>query len=491
MRLFCALYTARGARQGAPRYDGPIPMNAEPKREPSLEKDVELSFEAPARVLEESVEAVARGEHALISKKPFKLAEEYWSTLGPGLVTGLADNDPSGITTYSQAGARFGLQLIWMPLFTYPFLSVVQEMCARIGVVTGRGLAANIRAHAPRRALYLVTALLFAANAFNVGADLGAMSTAARLILPSVGVPVFVIIFALISLALQIFTTYARYARYLKYMGLALLSYVVVAFSVHLDWGAVLSHTLVPHMTFTKDHIFLLAAVLGTTISPYLFFWQTSLEVEEEILRGDKTLTARRHDVSPKLLGRMRVDVWSGMLFSNLVAFFIFAACAGTLFSTAGGAGIQTAADAAAALGQTFGSSATWLFAIGVIGAGLLSVPVLAGSAAYAISESFGWKYGLYRKLKQAYAFYGVIITAMAIGIVANLMHLDPIKALISVAVANGVIAPFIIYFILRISSDKKIMGEHANGPLIKAAGWTTLVLMAFSGIGAILTLFL
>ena len=453
-----------------------------------LGKDVERSFETPARVLEESIELAVKGEHLLVSKKPFKLAEEYWANLGPGLTTGASDDDPSGIATYSQAGAQYGFQLIWLALFTYPFMATVQEMCARIGVVSGKGLAANIRQHFPRSALYAATALLFVANTLNIAADLGAMAASTRLLVPGLGIELLVVFFALISLLLQIFTTYARYAKFLKYLALALLSYVVVAFSVGLDWGEVLRHLVIPSLTFSKNQIFLVAAVLGTTISPYLFFWQTSQEVEEGILHGQTSIAARKHEASPLSVRRMRIDVWSGMFISNLIAFFIFAACAGTLYAV-GDTHIATAAQAAQAL-RPFGEFAYLLFTVGVVGTGLLAIPVLAGSTAYAFAESMGWKYGLYRKLKQAYAFYGVIIVSMVIGIIANFMQLDPIRGLIWAAVANGVISPVILYFVVKISGDKRVMGGYANGPLTRAVGWASVALMALSGLAAIIAIF-
>lgn len=439
-------------------------------------------------IVEETIVYVEQEERVIANKHPFKLAEEYWDTLGPGLTTGAADDDPSGIATYSQTGATYGLQLIWLAFFTYPFMAVVQEMCARIGIVTGQGLAANIRRAYAARTLYIVTGLLFFANVLNIAADLGAMSAATRLLFPQVGFEVLVILFALVSLVLQIFTTYARYAKYLKYLALALLSYVVVAFSVGLDWGAVFSHTLFPSLTFSKDQIFLICGILGTTISPYLFFWQTSQEVEEQILRGEVTIEERRAQVTPEAVRRMRTDVWSGMFFSNLITFFIIAACAGTLFAH-GVTNIATADQAAYAL-RPFGEFAFLLFAIGIVGTGLLAVPVLAGSAAYALSESFGWKYGLYQKWNQARAFYGVIIVAMVIGIIANFFHLDPIKGLIYSAVANGVIAPIILYFVVRLSSDRELMGEYMNRSWSAFIGWATILIMGVSGIAAILSLF-
>lgn len=444
-----------------------------------------LEIEAK-ELVEESISFVEKEEKSIANKHPLKLAEKYWDTLGPGLTTGAADDDPSGIATYSQAGAKYGLQLIWLSLYTYPFMATVQEMCARIGLVSGQGLAANIRRKYRARTLYVVTGLLFFANVFNIAADLGAMSAATRLLLPGIGFEVLVIFFALLCLVLQIFTTYARYAKYLKYLALALLSYAAVAFSVGLDWGDVLRHTLIPSFTFSQEQLFLICAVLGTTISPYLFFWQTSQEVEEQILKGEVTLEERREQVSKESVKRMRTDVWSGMFFSNLIMFFIFAACAGTLFSN-GVTTIVTADQAALAL-RPFGEVAFLLFAIGIVGTGLLAVPVLAGSAAYAISESFGWNSGLYRKFDQAYAFYGVIIIAMCLGIVANFFNLDPIRGLIYAAVANGIIAPVILFFVVRLSSDKSLMGEYVNRPLATFMGWTTIVVMAVSGVAALLS---
>ncbi len=457
--------------------------------EKKTERELEEAFEIPAKILEEGVVFMEREEEIVIARLPFRRAKEYWKTLGPGLTTGAADDDPSGIATYSQAGAKYGPQLIWLALFTYPFMATVQEMCARIGIVSGQGLAANIRKHFSPGALYVATGLLFFANTLNIAADLGAMAAASRLLLPNIGFGVLVIVFALVSLMLQIFTSYAQYAKYLKYLTFVLLSYVVVAFSVNLDWSDVLRHTFIPSLTFSKEQIFLICAVLGTTISPYLFFWQTSQEVEEDILRGETTVAARRSQVSPEALKSMRIDVWSGMAFSNLISFFIFAACAGTLYVN-GITDIATADQAASAL-KPFGEFAFFLFALGIVGTGLLAVPVFAGSTAYALSESFGWKNGLYRKLKHAHAFYGVIIISMVLGIAANFIHLDPIKALIYAAVANGIIAPIILYFVVRLSSDKHVMGEHVNHPLASGMGWITIGVMTVSGVAAIATLFI
>ena len=455
-----------------------------------FEKGIEGFFKAPSEALEKTMAFWRKEERELISKKPFKLAEKYFSTLGPGLVTGAADDDPSGIATYSQAGAQFGFQLLWLSLFTFPFMAIVQEMCARIGIVTGQGLAANIRKHYPRYVLYGVCALLFLANTLNIAADLGAMAASTRLLLPQINALVLVVAYALVCVLLQIFTTYARYASYLKYLTLALLSYVFTAFAVGLNWSDAAYHTVVPELSFTKDQLFLLCAILGTTISPYLFFWQTSQEVEEKHqhdvnLRAQHQTVERGAAVLKEEIKKMRVDVWSGMFVSNLVMFFIMAACAATLYAH-GITNIATADQAALAI-KPFGGELTYFFfAVGIIGTGLLAIPILAGSSAYAIAEAFGWKRGLYNTLTQAHAFYGVIIISMVVGVLANFLHLDPIKGLIYAAVANGLVAPVVIFFIIRLSCNLK---GHKNHPVITALGWGITGLMAISGIFAIASL--
>jgi NRAMP (natural resistance-associated macrophage protein)-like metal ion transporter len=453
---------------------------------------LEKTAEEPAILLEESVEEATWLEKKFIGKRPFKRAEEYWETLGPGLTTGASDDDPSGIATYSQTGAQYGFQLLWLAAFTFPFMAIVQEMCARIGVVTGQGLAANIRRHYSRPVLYGTTVLLFAANTFNIGADLGAMAQGTRLLDPNLGAPLLIVLFACVSLLLQIFTTYARYAKYLKYLALVLFAYVFSALLSHLDWHAVAFHAFIPSLSFTKNQIYLVCGILGTTISPYLFFWQTSQEVEEENLRNGHNHADRpelHQHPAKKGIRRLRIDVWSGMFFSNAAMFFIIAACAGTLFAH-GITNITTAAEAAAALRPLAGDGAYFLFAIGIIGTGLLAIPVLAGSTSYAISESFGWKHGLYRKLKEAYAFYGVIIISMLCGIILNFVGLDPIKALIYSAVLNGLVAPVVLVLIVRMSSNKQIMEQYVNHPVITWLGWLATGLMALAGVATIVSLF-
>lgn len=416
------------------------------------------------------------------SNSALKRAKNYWRMLGPGLTTGASDDDPSGIATYSQTGALYGFQLLWLSVFTFPLMAIVQEMCARIGLVTGQGLAANIRHHFPRPVLYGCTILLFAANTFNLGADLGAMAKATQLLIPSANFLLLVALFTVLCLVLQIFTTYEKYARYLKYLALILVAYIFATLLVpNLDWGKIFQSIISPSITFSKGQLILICAILGTTISPYLFFWQTSQEVEEEILKGKDTLKLRQEDVHPLEIKRMRIDVWSGMFFSNLIMFFIITACAATLFAS--GATINTAADAANALRPLAGDASYLLFAIGIIGTGLLAVPVLAGSASYAISESFGWKEGLYRKLKEARAFYGVIIVSMLVGFGINIIGLDPIKVLIYSAVANGLVAPVVIVLILLLSSNRQIMGERVNGGWAKFFGWLIIGLMGTAGL--------
>lgn len=448
-------------------------------------KTLEKAFETPARALEKGIEFVEKEEKILLSKKPFKLAEEYWNTLGPGLVSGAADDDPSGIATYSQAGARYGMGFLWLSWFTFPLIATIQEMCARIGIVTGHGLAANVRRHYPKWVLYILTSLLFIANTFNIGADLGAMAQGVKLLAPEVSFSLLVVSFGILCLILQIFTTYARYAKYLKYMAFVLLAYVFSAFASGLNWSEIWNALIMPTVSFTKEGILLVCGILGTTISPYLFFWQTSQEVEEQNLQGKEDENRWHQNVVKSDFKKIKTDVWSGMFFSNAVMFFIIVACAGVLFSN-GITNITTAADAANALRPFAGDFAYILFAIGIVGTGMLAIPVLAGSTSYAISESFGFKHGLYRKLKEAYAFYGVIIVSILIGISLNFIGLNPISALIYSGIANGIVAPFILIFIVRISSNKKIMGEHANSLLYKKIGWLTVLLMTVSGLAAI-----
>jgi NRAMP (natural resistance-associated macrophage protein)-like metal ion transporter len=414
---------------------------------------------------------------------------EYWRTLGPGLVTGAADDDPSGIATYSQAGAGYGLQLIWLSLFTLPMAIVVQEMCARIGLVTGRGLGENMRRAFPKPILYLCMTLLFAANTFNIAADISAMAGGVQLLLPGLNFVAIVIVFALLCLGLQIFLSYPLYSRYLKILALVLLSYVVTGLIIHLNWVDVIKHTVIPTINFSKDQLFLVCAILGTTISPYLFFWQTSQEVEEDIEKG-KTTVKERVGSSDSEIRSMRIDVISGMFVSELVMFFIIAVCASTLFAH-GVTNIQTAADAAAALKPLAGQGAYLLFALGIIGTGLLSIPVLAGASAYALAETFHWHEGLSKKMKQAQGFYWVIIVSMIVAVTIDFLGINPIKALIWSAVGNGIAAPVILFFIMRIAGNKKMMGKRTNSTSTAVVGWLITLLMSVAGVAAIVSLFI
>lgn len=447
-----------------------------------IEKEVGNTLErivgAPADVLDKTVNL----SENIIKNEGVKRAGDYWRNLGPGLTTGASDDDPSGIATYSQTGAAYGFQLLWLAAFTFPFMAIVQEMCARIGIVTGRGLAANIRLHFPRWVLYVCTALLFFVNSLNIGADLGAMAKSTQLLFPNLSFSTLILGFAIFSLGLQIYVSYEKYARFLKYLALILLSYILSAASTHINLKELLSNAIVPKLQFTKDQIYLVCAILGTTISPYLFFWQTSQEVEENILAGRTTVLAREEGPTKKEISKMRADVWSGMLLSNLVMFFIIAACAATLFSH-GITNITSAEQAAAALKPIAGDQAYLLFTLGIIGTGMLAIPVLAGSASYAISESFGWTHGLYRKLKEANAFYGIIIISTFFGVATNFLGIDPIRILILTAVVNGLVAPVILILIVLLSSNKKVMGEKVNHPFISFAGWVITALMVLVGL--------
>lgn len=458
------------------------------------QKDIFLkSAEAPAIVLARTVLATQIARDKVVTSFPnsvvIRKTKDYWHMLGPGLTTGASDDDPSGIATYSQTGAQFGYQFLWLSAWTFPLMAMVQEMCARIGLVTGRGLAHNIRVFFSRRVLYVCTILLFAANTFNIGANLGAMAKAAQLLNPALNFSFLVVGFAVFSLLLQIFTPYVRYAKYLKWLALILLSYILSSILANLNWADIATHAVIPDMSFTKDHILILCAILGTTISPYLFFWQTSQEVEEQILQGKTTVHQRRGFTDPKDVKSMRIDVWSGMFLSNIVMFFIIAACGGILFPN-GITEITSAAQAAEALRPFAGDATYFLFAIGIIGTGLLAIPVLAGSSSYALAESFGWKEGLSRNLQQAYAFYGIIIISMLVGLGINFIGIDPIKALIYAAIGNGLVAPVILLMIVLISSSKKVMGHWRNKPFVTFIGWIVFGLMTLSGIAAIFVLF-
>ncbi|MHB8885314.1 MAG: NRAMP family divalent metal transporter [Methylovirgula sp.] len=403
----------------------------------------------------------------------------FLKALGPGLVTGAADDDPSGIATYSQVGAQFGFELAWIMLFSYPLMAVIQAISARIGCVTGRGIAQNLRRHYPHWILRVVVALLLIANIANLGADLGAMGAALQLL---IGGPtlLYPIVFAGFCVLLEVFLSYARYAAILKWLTLSLFAYVAVVFAVHVPWGEALRDTVLPRMAFDSDHAMALVAILGTTISPYLFFWQASQEVEEKIRNRAKPLYIAPANMDGELK-RIRTDTWVGMGFSNLIAWFIILATAVTLH-THGITQIASAAQAAEALRPIAGDFAFVVFACGIIGTGLLAVPVLAGSAAYAVCESFNWVEGLDRKLRDAQAFYAVIAFATLIGALLNFLHIDPIKALYWSAVLNGLLAAPVMATMLLIVANPRIMGKLVAPRSMLIVGWfATLVMLAAS----------
>jgi len=458
------------------------------------DKKVETDFfervvETPAKVLDETVEITRTVEKAVSDNVPVKKARAYWNLLGPGLTTGASDDDPSGIATFSQTGAAYGFKFLWLAPFTFPLMSVIQEMCARIGLVTGRGLAANIRHFFPRWILIVCTLLLFVANSFNIGADLGAMSEAVRLFRPEWNYFYLTIIIAIAIMLMQVFMTYRKYAAYLKWLALVLLAYIFSTLMIDgLDWRQIGISAISPDFTFGKDEILIVTAILGTTISPYLFFWQTSQEVEAKIEKGQTSIVVRKSAVTPAEISDMRVDVWSGMFLANLVMFFIITACAATL-NAVGITNIGSAAEAAAALRPLAGEYSYFLFAVGIIGTGALGIPVLAGASSYAFAETFGWKQGLRYKLRQAYSFYGVIILSLVIGVLMNLFGLDPIKALIYSAVINGLVAPIILVLIVLLASNSKLMGVHTNGAWSKTIGVVAIALMTIAGLATIWSL--
>ena len=401
--------------------------------------------------------------------------------LGPGLITGAADDDPSGIATYSQAGAQFGVNMLWTMLFLYPLMSTMQMISARIGRVTGHGLAANMRQIFPPWAVTGLVALLLIANTINIGADLAAMGAAAELVLGG-GHHFFTPLFAVMSLGLQIWVPYHRYVRYLKWLTLVLFAYVGVVLTVHIDWGDVALRTVTPQLALTGATATMVVAVFGTTISPYLLFWQASEEVEDDEADPATGPLIDHPAQAPAQLSRIRWDTLIGMGFANLVAFFIILTTAVTLHA-AGMTDIQTSADAAAALRPLAGDFAFALFSLGIIGTGLLAVPILAGSAAYAICESRGWQIGLEHKPREAVGFYTVIGFATLVGVVVDYSPLDPIRALFWSAVLNGVISVPLMVAMMIVVSRKEEMGQFVATPLQRVLGWFATACMAVAAI--------
>lgn len=418
---------------------------------------------------------------------PLAKLKAYLKALGPGLITGASDDDPSGIGTYSQTGAQFGYAQLWTALFTFPLMAGIQEICARIALHTGSGLADILRKHYPRPVLYFCVSVLFIANTINIGADLGAMAASGQLL---VGFPflIWLIAITLISTTLQIFVNYKHYAKLLRYLTLSLFAYVVVVFVSAKEWGQILRSTLIPTIQLNKDYLMNLVAILGTTISPYLFFWQASQEIEEKIDGGKVTPEARQKTTRVELKW-MRTDVISGMLFSNLIMWFIIVTTGSTLFPS-GMTDIDSAPKAAEALKPIAGNFAFLVFAVGIIGTGMLAVPILAGSAAYAIAETFRLREGLYLKLRQAPGFYGIIAFSTLIGFAINLVGINPMKALYYTAALNGIVAPPLLLMIMLISNNQKIMQNKANGLLSNAMGWITTIGMSIAAIALLMSLF-
>ncbi len=410
--------------------------------------------------------------------------KRLWDRLGPGLVTGAADDDPSGIATYSQAGAQFGLKHLWLAPFSLILMGVVQELCARIALVTGRGLAENIRLNYSKTWLYICGGLVVFANTLNIGADLGGMASAVQMFMPNLTFAIPLVLIAGITIYLEVFVSYAVYAKYLKWLALSLLAYVATFCVVHIDLSDLLYSTFVPTFTWDGGTIFIIAAILGTTISPYLFFWQTSQEVEDEISHGDDTVEKRVLG-GPKGIKQMRVDVWAGMTLSNIVMFVIIAVCASTLFK-AGITNITSASEAAEALRPFAGDLAYLLFSFGIISTGFLAIPVLAGSSAYIFAETFKWDEGLYRKPKDAVYFYGVISLSVVFGLLFNFLGINPIKALVYTSVANAIVSPVGLVFILLIAGNKRIMGQYVAGKWAKIIGWGTTILMILVALAVI-----
>ena len=404
--------------------------------------------------------------------------ELFFNDLGPGLITGCADDDPSGISTYSMTGAAFGYGLLWTALLSFPLMVSLQLMCGRLGMVTGRGLAGVIRRRYTRWVLWGACSLLMLANMINIGADLGGMADATAMI-TGVNSLIWTPLYTALMMSFLFWSSYRQIARLFKWITLALLAYVAAAFFVKVDWRQALASTLDPRLAWSREYLAILVGILGTTISPYLFFWQASQEVEEERAQG-KTL-AQRKGATAEELPRLRVDVVTGMFASNLIMYFIILTTAATLH-THGILKIETAKQAAEALRPLAGRGAYLLFTLGLIGTGMLGVPVLAGSCAYAVSEAAAWRGSLERKPRGARKFYSVLGIAMIIGLALDYVGLNALKMLFWAAVVNGLLAPPLILIVLLLTDDRKVMGDHVNSLAERILGWTTFAIMTAAG---------
>ena len=400
--------------------------------------------------------------------------KRFWKLLGPGLITGASDDDPSGIATYSQAGAGFGLSTLWTALIAFPLMASIQQMCARIGLVTEQGLTGTLKKNYPRPVLYLMLLFSFPAIVMNIGADIAGMGAVGNLLFPAIQATYFSVVFTVILLILIIYLPYQRIASILKYLCIVLLVYLIVPFLYHQDWLLILKSTFVPTIHFNKEFMGILVGILGTTISPYLFFWQASMEVEE-MKHKKKHLM-----VNKKIINEMKQDVDFGMSFSGLVMFFIILTT-GTVLYQGGVRQIDTVEQAALALKPLAGNLAYLLFAIGVIGTGLLAIPVLSGSLSYIITETFGWEQGLDKKFHEAKAFYIVIAISLVLGLSLNYIGISPIKALIYTAILYGITAPVLIAIILHVSNNKAVMGNFTNSRTANMLGFLALIIMTLA----------
>jgi NRAMP (natural resistance-associated macrophage protein)-like metal ion transporter len=410
--------------------------------------------------------------------EPFRL-RDFLKSLGPGLITGASDDDPSGIGTYSQAGAQLGYGIGWTMLLTFPLMVAIQEISARVGRVTGRGIAGNVCRHYSTTLLNVVVALLFIANTINIGADLGAMADATKLLIGGPGI-VYVLVFGVTSVAAQIFFDYSRYVAVLKWLTLCLFAYVAALAFAHVHWGEALTGILVPRLTWSADYLTTIVAIFGTTISPYLFFWQASQEAEDQRVDHTKQPLIDKHYGAQKEFHRIRADTVVGMAFSNLIALSIIVTAAATLHAT-GKTDIQTSAQAAEALKPIAGAFAEWIFALGIVGTGLLAIPVLAGATAYAVGEGRKWPVGLARKPKEAVAFYAVLALSAGIGIALNFTSINPISALFWSAVINGVLAVPVMVLLMIMSRRKDVMGHFVIGGPLYWLGWLSTAAMGLS----------
>lgn len=404
----------------------------------------------------------------------------FFRDLGPGLITGCADDDPSGISTYSIAGAAFGFATLWTALVLFPLMVGVQMMCSRLGMVTGRGLASVIRLNYPRWVLWGACLLLVTANVINIAADLGGMGEAAAMV-TGLSAKLWTVLFTALTVSFLFWSSYRQIARVFKWITLVLLAYVATAFFAHVDWKTALIATIFPKLTWSRDFLSVFVGILGTTISPYLFFWQAAQEVEEERAQGRNL--AQRKGATDAELRLARIDVITGMFASNFIMYFIILTTAATLH-THGATHIHSARQAAEALRPLAGNAAYWLFTFGLMGTGMLGVPVLAGSSAYAIAEASAWRGSLEKKPRGARRFYAVLGMAMIGGLAIDFAGLDAVKMMFWSAVVNGALAPPLILLVVLLTSNRRVMGERVNSPLLRALGWATFILMTAATIG-------